>query len=507
MYSGSYKIKDIPHLATGLNNRYDAGEIADTDIADMENIEVDGKTIRSAAGYVNYGSAQGKYWGGFNARFENGTERMIRQRGTSLEYDSGAGVWTACTIPAALTETPSSFAMLNNIILYSNGFDAVLSSSDGITWVAQAALPKSRKLFNNGLNRILFLAQPLAPSRVDWCNINDPLTISASAYQFFGKNDGQEIQDAVLTPNGGMFLFKTNRFYAISDITMDTVSTEPIGEAPCVRGTACTTENSVMWAGPDGSIYEYAGGIPNKISDNIAPLGITNQKTMTAVYRNGRYRLAVPEGSNTYNSIEYVVHRNLLTGNPKNPYVITKNRRNIGTYIPEDREEASGRRSRVYFGDSVSSASSVFAWVNEEHDASVTQGLNGSEQTCFFTTKFFTEFSSFFAKRFVRYFINLKTDQSATVKLGYRFYQYDSFIETNMETSEASLDFVFDDFSVGGFSEGFAFSSPIEGEIFKDLERTSREARGVQLRVSWVNTNDVEVLSQAVKYLVKRNFR
>jgi hypothetical protein len=528
-YSGNYKIRNLPNLATGLNDQYDAGEILDTDISDMENIEVDGKSIKSAAGYVDYGTTTGApYWGIFNARFSSGTERMIRQRGTTLEYDNGSGSWTECTLPTSgspaatvvLTETGCSFAMLNDIVLWSNGTDSVMSSTDGITWTIPTygspaqELPKSRILFNNGLNRILFMAQPSAPSRVDWSEINDPLTVGASSFQFFGKNDGQEIQDAALMPDGTMLLFKTNRFYQISDISLDTVSTAPIGEAPCVRYTVCSTENSVMWAGPDGKVYEFLGGVPNFISDNIARLSITNPSSMRAVYHNQKYRLAVPTGSNNYNSYEYVVHRNLLTGNPKHPYVITKNQRYIGCYGKEDREVDGVRRSRVYFGDSRNTAEGspaavpgVFAWINQEHDTSVTQGLNGGAQSCYFITKYFTEKGPFFIKRFIRYFLNLKSLEDQTITVGYRYDQFEEFTTANVMTEAASVDWQYDNGETGGFSEGYAWSASAEAREFLDLENTGTEPRGIQFKISWSSVNDIEILTQAYKFLTNRNFR
>src|SRR5664280_46577 len=342
-----------------IRDRFDAGEIKDTDMADMINVEVDTKSIRSAAGYVDYGGNTGPFYGGFHAKFSNGTNRLIRQRGAILEYDNGAGTWAACTLPATgspaativLVQIACTFEMLNDIVLWSNGTTSVLSSTDGITWTERASLPKAKILFNNGLNRILFLAQPAIPSRVDWSDINDPLTVGAAAYQFFGKNDGQNIEDAVLLPNGGMVLFKTSRFYSISDISLDTVSTEPIGEAPCVGRTACVTENSVIWAGPDGTVYELQGGVPKKLTLNIEPLAISYPYLMRAVYFNGRYRLSVPTGSETYNSYEYVIDKTLPTGDADAPYTITKNQRYIGCYIKEDREVASVRRTRLYFGD------------------------------------------------------------------------------------------------------------------------------------------------------------
>jgi hypothetical protein len=278
MFTSKYKLRSIPHLRTGLNNRYDNSEISDTDMADCENVEVDTKSIRNAGGYVDYGGATGPFWGGIHAVFSGGTNRLIRQRGATLEYDSdGAGTWVECTLPTAgspaetvvLTQEPCSMAMLNDTVMWSNGTDVVMSSTDGITWELEALLPKARVLFNNGLNRMLYMAVPTTPSKVEWSDINDPTTVGASSYQFINPNDGQEIMDAVLMPNGAMLLLKTNRFYQISDITFDMTSVDPIGEAPCVRGTACATENSAIWAGPDGRIYEFDGGKANLISDQI----------------------------------------------------------------------------------------------------------------------------------------------------------------------------------------------------------------------------------------------
>lgn len=521
-FGNRYQIRNIPHLSTGLNDKFDAGEVADTDVVAMENIEVDTKSIRSAAGYVGYGGDTGPFFGGFHARFSSGTQRLIRQRGTILEYDNGAGVWTACTLPsvgspaatAVLAQVPCSMEMLNDVVLWSNGTDSVMSSTDGITWTERSTLPKARKLFNNGLNRILYLGQTLYPSRVDWSDINDPLTIGAAAYQFFGKNDGQDVEDAVLLPNGGMILYKTNRFYAISDISLDTVSTEPIGEAPCVRHTAVATENSAMWAGPDGSIYELQGGIPVKINENIEPLAISYPHVMRGVYFNRKYRLAVPTGSNTYNSYEYVVNRQIQTGNPKHPYVITKNQRYIGCYLKEDREVTNLRRTRLYFGDGRTDATGspaavpeTFAWINDLHDTSVTQGLDGAAQTCSFTTKFYTEDSAYYLKRYVKYFLNSVSASSQTITVSYRFDQFEQWTDTSMLTSASDIDWLLEDGSSGGFTEGYSFSNEMESRGFKDLEQTGTDQYGIQFKISWSAVNDVEILGQAYKLLVNRNFK
>lgn len=521
MYSAGYNIRHIPNLATGLNNQDDAGEILDTDIAEMDNIEVDSKSIRSASGYVDYGSQEGPFWGIFNARFETGEEVMIRQRQGTLEYDNGAGLWTECTLPTSgspastvvLTQRGCSFAMLNDTVLWSNGEDVIMSSPDGMEWTLQPDLPKSQVLFNNGLNRILYLAQPEDPSRIDWSDINTPLTVGADSYQYFGKNDGQEIQDCALLPNGAMILFKTNRFYEISDVTLDTVSTSPIGEAPCVRYTVQSTENSVIWAGPDGKVYELFGGVPNLISDNIKRLSITKPQSMRAIYHNSKYRLAVPETSNDYNSQEYVIHRNLPAGRQNNPYVITKNTRYIGCYGKEDREAGGVRRSRVYFGDSrniaIGSPASIpgeFVWINQDHDQSTQQGLAGTAQTCSFTTKFYTENGTYSLKRYTKYFINLKSSASQKITVGYRFAPFDEFTEVKILTTAPSITWMFSDSTKGNFDEGFGFSSEADIREYKSLERGTTEPRGIQFKISWTSIQDAEILSQAVKFLSKQTF-
>ena len=518
-FSANYKLRDIPHLRTGLNNKYDSSEIANTDMADCENIEVDTRSIRNAGGYVDYGGATGPFYGGFHAKFENGANKLIRQRGTILEYDNGGGTWTACTDATGLTAIPCSFAMLNDTILWSNGTDSVLQSIDGITWTVATngspaeSLPKAKVLFNNGKNRILYMAIPTEPSKVYWSDINQPTTINAVSYQFIGKNDGQEIMDAVLLPNGSMLLLKTQRFYQISDITSDLIAVDPIGEAPCVRYTAMATENSVLWAGPDGSIYEFDGARANIITDNIQYQAISQPDTMRGVYHNYKYRLAVPNGSDSYNSIEYVVDRRIRTESILNPYVITKNSRFIGCYIKEDREVSGVRRTRLYFGDggspdvgSPAESPSTFVYINDIHDTGITQGLNGVAQTCTFTTKFFTEDVPFFVKRYTKYFSQVKSSTDQEITLSYRFDSFAAYTEVVITSEASDLDFLLEDGSFGGFSDGFSFSYEVTENIFKSLETTGADVRGIQFKITWSSIKDVEILSQAYKFMQKPNF-
>lgn len=513
-FSNKYQIRNIPNLSGGLNDFADPTEIRDNEMASCENFEVDDKTIKTAPGYVMYDGSPvaDRYWGIFHARFSSGTQRLIRQRGTTLEYDNGSGTWTNCTLPnyaspattVVLSQVQCSFEMLNDIVLWSNGTDSVMSSTDGITWTLRSSLPKAKKLLHNGLNRILYLAQPAVPSRIDWSDINDPLTVGASNYQFIGKNDSDDIVDAVITPTGGLFVNKTTRFYSISDVTEGTVSVDPLGYAPCVGRTAVSTENSIIWAGPNGEIYEYSGQV-GLISGNLSRSNISpaNISLMTAVYFNGKYRLALPEGSNNYNSIELVVNRKLFTGKNENPYVITRNRRNIGCYGVENRFVSSVSRTRLYFGASLYTA--LFAYINDFRDSSVTQGLNGASQTCYFSTKFFQEDNPYYLKRYVKSFIDIFVEQSTDFTLSYRFDKNGQWTDVSRTATGEDTDWVYDSGETGGFSEGYSFSGVATNKIFQDLEK-SQDPFGIQLKITVSTNKDVSFYGLAYKFLTKPNF-
>lgn len=502
MYSGDYRIRRVPNLRGGLNNYDDPTEISDSEISACENIEIDDNIIKTSAGYVMYDEAPaaGPYWGGFQAQFENGTERLIRQRQTTLEYDDGAGNWTACTVPATLTQKQCSFVMLNNIILWSNGQQNVMSSADGITWTARASLPKSEKLFNNGLNRIVFAVQPGAPSRIDWSDINDPLTIGGDSFQFVGKNDGQEIKDLVLTPQGGVLLFKTNRFYAISDVTMDTVGVDPIGEAPCVTHTAVATENSIMWAGQDGRVYEYSGGAAKLVSGNIKALQVGDVQYMTASYFNTKYRLALPNGSDSFNSKEYIFHRKVFTGKESNPYVVTENLRNIGCYVPTTTDTGG---LKIYFGDSTATA--TWAYINDTHNQGVTQGLNGADQHSEFETKFYQEDVEFYIKRYTKLFFQAYASQDTEVTFGYRFDPLDGYTDVVVQLAGTELNWILDSLEEDDFTEGFGFSAPQMTNEYISFE-SGDEPRGIQIRVKTDTNQDVLFYNLSYKFLAKKQY-
>lgn len=526
----STSVQNIPTLRYGMNNQQEADEILDYELSDCENISIDEDSMKSAEGYVQFGNeSEGTYWGIYQFKKSDGTQRLIRQRGSILEYDSnGSGDWQPCTLPTtgspatpiSLTEIAPTWATLNDIVLYSNGTDYVMSSSDGITWVQRTGLPKSRVIMNNNKNRILFMAQPAAYSRVDWCDINDPLTINASSYQLIDPNNGEVLIGGAVAPDGTNLVFKENSVYQISDYTTDgMIDVNKIGSVRLSsHHSIANTEDSVMFMGQDG-IYEYKMGGIYKISGKINMLGrnaITNKSLCCGAYIESKYHLSIPDSdiSQTYNSQEYIVYKKQVRNDSTQPYAITRNRRYFGCYAIEDYDIAGGgKRVRLYAGDSRPSTSgspaesnTLFCYINVYRDTTITQGLNGEPQECWFITKFYTGKVPYYVKKFKKFFFNLKLDNDTTVVVGYRFSPYQEFTEVSQSATGGDIDFVYDDLTTGGFGDGFGFSSTTSSDQFIDIEN-EENPRGIQFRIRTNQVNDATVLGLAFSYRVKQRFK
>ena len=504
-----------------MNDKDNSEELLDLEMADCENISIDDKSTKTAPGYVKYDAASnaGKYWAIYQFKKSSGTEVLIRKRGTTLEYCSGGGgSWVACTVPYALSQIQPTFSTLNDICVFTNGSENVMSSTDGITWTERAGLPKSKIVIHNGLNRLLYMGQSSNPGRIDWSDINDPLTIGASSYQWIGYNDNEKIVGAAITPTGSLLVFKDRHFYDISDVTMGFVSVEPLGICPITsHQTIAVTENSVILFGIDG-IYEYMGGTMRKISGKINFASgrnlLSQYNTPTAVYYNGIYYLSIPnpDDSATYNCQEYLVYKQMIRDDTSQPYPITRNKRYFGCYGIEDYTSGSTKRRRLYVGDSRSTTGSpaithdMFAYVNTERASGVLQGENGVAQTCYFTTKFFTEDIPYHIKKHKRFFTNLKIIADTTITIGYRYDQDEEFTEVSEIVNSETIKIGFEDGSSGNFSEGYAFSNPAMTEVYKDLQTGSND-RGVQFKVSFSTINEVSFLNLSYRFRSKIKYK
>jgi len=529
-------IHDLPTFRFGLADRQSPDEINDFEMADCENVSVEEDSAMSAPGYMLWDSAPqshpGPYWGGFLFTRSDGWVIDVRQRRGTLEY-SGDGIeeWIECTLPTAgspattveLTQCQPTFAQLNDILIWTNGYDSVMSSIDGITWTLEPTIPKSKVVFNNGMNRLLYLAQPDSPYRFDWSGINDPLTIGASSYQLVDPNNNGIILGAASTPDGATLVFKQNAIYNIAEFVDDgIIDIQYVGSArPVGHHTIQTTENSVIFAlWGDGFIAEYIGGNIRTIAGKIDITGRNNSLRMelfTSAYYNGKYHLSMPDSniSNDYNSQEYIIYKNLMRDDPYQPYVITRNRRYIGCYWIEDTEFDYGRDITLYIGDSRPLTTSgspaaydntLFAWVNDFREISWGEGLDNQPQDCFFTTKYFTENVPYYTKRFKKLFSNFKVTNDLTVTLSYRFLPYGTWTDKEVTMTANELDMIYDDLTEGGLSEGYSFADDTLGNVFIDIENSDKP-NGIQFKVSWSQVSDVQLYGMAYQFRMKPKFK
>lgn len=498
-YTKREKVKTLPHLALGVNNRDASAELNDFEMTSCLNFEVNEKIIRTSAGIVDYGSVNDTtpVYGGFEGTFEDGTHIHIRQMGDVLQYDL-AGTWTD-TLATGLSEARCTFAMLNNTILWSNGIDSIKSSLDGIVWTTEALLPKCRKIMHNGKNRMLFIGQTDAKSRMDWSDINQPTTVGADSYQFIGKNDGGHLLDCVITDNGGLYLFKTHRVYAIGDVTMDMIGVDVVGSLDYIPFTAVATNNSVIALAFDG-LYEIVGGTIMHISKNITVDTTTpkNTDTPVAIFFNNEYRVALPIDGDV-NDVEVVVNRNQLTTVQGHPYPITFNTRNIGAYVTQQ-DESGVMKHRVYVGGSVDGD---YGWINVDHNQGVTQGVFGEDQTCILETKYFTDDTAYYIKRFTRYFIDVSALNSVDIKLSYRFDPVENYLDATIPVNASQ--FLWSGAPNFEWLGNFGFQTLSSDRKFIDLEKNG-VPRGIQFKIELTTSSDVSIYSQAYQYLTKPNF-
>lgn len=524
----------MKNFRLGMNTMQTPEEINDSEMADCENWTVEGDSIALAPGYSSWDddSLAGPYWGGVQFVKADGTWVDIRQRQGTLEYAvDGDSLWTTCTLPTTgspaaaitLTQKPCTFAILNNILLWANGTEDIMSTTDGITWIARPSLPDAAVVMNNGANRMLFLHQTASKYRLDWSDINDPLTVNAASFQLIDPNSNGALLGAGLAPDGTNILFKEHGVYAVSSYVTDgIVDINFIGRCPFAsHQTIATTENSVIFAGWDG-VYELIGGVIRKISGNISEIGrndVLKTHLWCGVYYNSKYHFSKQDAdiSQEYNAQEYIIHRKLGRNDAIQPYVITRNRRYFGMYFIEDGQFDYGRDITLFVGDSRPSTSGspavenhIFAFVNdykitESSDFSLELGLAGAAQDAFFITKYFTGDIPFYVKRFKKIFSHFKVTQDLTVTVSYRFLPYGEWTDTTSNLTSGSLDMIYDSLETGAFAEGFSFSTDTLGTIFTDIENTEKP-RGIQFKVSVSSIPDVLLYSMAYQYRVKTKF-
>lgn len=529
-FATQYRTRNLPSFRLGMNTLQDQMEISDLELADSENWSVDEDALLSSPGYVLYGTqSAAPYWGIFQFVKSDGTLVLLRQRKNTIEYDSdGAGTFITCTLPTSgspattvsLTETPCTFAQLNDIVVWGNGVDTMMSSTDGITWTLRAGLPISN-VFNNGKNRLVYFDQSTNKFRIDWSDINTPLTVGASSYAVVDPNNGWGVVGMAKTPIGSTLLFTEGALYEVSDYVDDgIVDINMVADNVRLSShqSIVTTEYSVIFHAYDG-IYEYINGAVRKISGRISPTGrnyITNLKLVCAGYINGVVYMSTPDAnvSQDYNSQEWMIFIRLGRDDPIQPYVIMRNRRYFGCYGREYYIDGDAEFDTLYAGESRSgtygspvSTYNTFCYINAYRDSENDQGLGGDEQESYFITKFFTENAAYYAKRYKKLFTQFELQNSVNVTIAYRLQPYGEWTEVGRTlTPTAELNFLLEDDNTGGFSQGFGFSQQELGNSTVDLEQPN-EPRGIQFKITTSQVNDVRLYGMAYKYQVRTNFR
>ena len=523
-----YQVKNIPNLSYGMNDQMEAGEILDNEMADCENYVVDEASIRTSPGYVMYqnGIHTGPFWGIYHFRKSDGTQILIRQCGSTLEWDN-AGNWTTCTLPTtgspattiSLTQVQPTFATLNDTVVFCNG-QIAMYSTDGKTWTNKTDLIYGGAVpdivINNGKNRLIYI---IKSSSIIWfSDINLPLIVQTISWEYIDPNNGQNSRGAITSNTGSTLFFKESQFYEIDDISLGMIGVNPLGEVRLAsHQTICQTENSIILLGIDG-IYEYMGGVMKNISGRIDWTGrnnITNWNLATAAYINGEYHVSIPDSdiSQNYNSQEYVVHKNLPRQDSEQPYVVTRNRRYFGCYGIGYTTTTTSRVVRLYAGGSVSTTSGSpaaancpFVYINVYKDDSITQGLNGVAQSAYFITKYFTENTPYYVKKYKKLFYELTVTQDTTILFSYRFSPYSQWTDVSVNTTTGDIEWTLEDGGIGGFTEGYGFAENALGRDFIDIENEEKP-RGVQFKITTNSINDVIFFGLAYSFRPKPRFK
>jgi len=540
----NYRIQNLSTFRLGLNTKQSPDEIQDSELAYVENFVAESDSLASSPGYSTYDSDiqahPGPYLGGYMFAKSDGSMVDVRQRIDKLEYSiMGDGVWVECTLPTAgspaatisLTQTQCTFAVLNDIMVWTNGIDTVMSSTDGITWTLEPTLPISKVVFENAKNRLIYLGQKDSPYQISWSGINSPLTIGANSFQLVDPNNHGKIVGAGLTPEGSTLIFKESGLYNISDYVDDgIIDMNFVGTITCLNHQSIvTTSNSVIWCG-FAALYEFIGGQVRQIAGRISWEGeyAINESSgflACAAFYNGKYYLSLPDAriSELYNAVEFVIDTNLRRDDALQPYVITRNKRFFGMYFKETFEFDYGLDDTLYVGDSRSiellptsgspavMENPIFAWLNAFRSVSspfyaIEEGLGGYSQPAEFQTKYFTNDVPFFVKKYKKVFANCKFSDRLDIMVGYRFDPFEEYTMVTVPVETQQIPWLLEDGNTGNFVEGFGFSQASIANIFIDIENAEKP-RGIQFRVKINEIKDVTNFGMAYKYQVKQNFK
>jgi len=193
----SSEVIDLYAITDGVNTIKSGIRIDPTELRDCQNIRyfpVGGFKWRE--GYSTLGDAPNiAATGIYMARFSSGTNAAIRIRGSVIEYMSALnGTWINITGAVVLTsgaDNTCTFAMLNDIVIVTNGVDNAFQINSSLVAATVGALPSS--LIPTAVYEHRGYMFYVTADRLFFSSLNVPATVLTNNYITPGSRTGGNI--------------------------------------------------------------------------------------------------------------------------------------------------------------------------------------------------------------------------------------------------------------------------------------------------------------------------
>jgi len=301
----------------GINERDEATAIEDNQAIVAQNGYVDRGTFRKRKGYITVGDDVGndKILGLHGYYKVDGTKELLMAAGSTI-YKLVGSTWTS--IKTGLTaDTPMYFETAANVVYMSNGVDNV-QVYDGSSVTENTVIPKGT-ILTYYKNMLIVAGITTEPARlyysfkgvettletgvptVDFDVVNDYIDVNA--------NDGEAIV-AIKPLFDQLVIFKERSVWSLlgsNPANFQLVNrNSPVGSIS--QRSVQRTIKGLMFLANDGQVYLYQDlvdpiPVSYPIPVTMAGINLDNSNIAAAGYYDNKYRLAVPNGSNSYNNL------------------------------------------------------------------------------------------------------------------------------------------------------------------------------------------------------------
>lgn len=499
-------ISQVPLPRYGLNDKDSPFAIHPLEASRMENVEIGEADAYARLGYSQFGntSGSGPIQNMHDHRESDGTQVILRARQATIEkYNTVTDTWDAISLPISITANRKmSFAMLNDVTIAANGVNSDLKFN-GSVFTELASNPKAdvQMIYQNRLVKFKF-----ANATVYWSDINDPETFDALAFEPIDPNNGQ-MGKGIADLNGQIIIFKEAKKYLMTSLIGGSVIPLDGEISTSSHYSIAATGSSLIFLSPTGGWYELRGTQTFLISDHIDvnQISKTEIDMAHAVFFDNAYRCFVAERSNAYNNLEYVIHLNIRTPFPENPYAITKNRGLNGLcYLKTLRNGLE----ELYFGDSRPDSGSPSTTHSKTYLMFDGNNDDGATISPYWETKMFDERMPFYAKKYKRAYTRVITQTGLTYYIAHRFGTTDAWNEQPLTFVSNFLEWIVDlGANISEWAGGIMW--PFEGasDDFVSLTNTGRP-RTIQFRNRAPSSAaQARWIFQAYRYRVRDKFK